>query len=47
MSQALMMLLNDASLMAAGALLSLGAVALAQRLYAWRVERANAEWDPY
>jgi hypothetical protein len=47
MTQGMLMLLTDAGWMAAGALVSLGALALAQRVQAWRAERANAEWDPY
>jgi hypothetical protein len=47
MTQGMLSLLSDAGWMAAGALVSLGTLALAQRLQAWRAERANAEWDPY
>jgi hypothetical protein len=47
MTQGMLMLLSDAGWMAAGALVSLGTLALAQRIRAWRAERANAEWDPY
>jgi hypothetical protein len=47
MTQGMLMLLSDAGWMAAGALVSLGTLALAQRIQAWRAERANAEWDPY
>jgi hypothetical protein len=47
MTQGMLMLLTDAGWMAAGALVSLGTLALAERVQAWRAERANAEWDPY
>ncbi|MGG5821079.1 hypothetical protein [Falsiroseomonas sp. HW251] len=41
------MLLTDAGWMAAGAFVSLGVLALAQRWHSWRAERATGEWDPY
>jgi len=42
-----MMLLDEVGWMAGGALVSLGLLALAQRLQAWRLEQVQAEWDPY
>lgn len=40
-------LLNEAGWMAAGAFVSLGILAVAQRLHNWRAQRAASEWDPY
>jgi hypothetical protein len=47
MTQGWLMLLTDAGWMAAGAFVSLGALALGQRVQAWRAARLAAEWDPY
>lgn len=47
MAQGFVMMLSDAGWMATGAFLSLGLIALAERLRAWRAERATSEWDPY
>ncbi len=47
MTQGVLMLMGEAGWMAAGAFISLGVLALAQRVQAWRAERAAAEWDPY
>jgi len=47
MTQEWMMLLDQAGWMAGGAMVSLGLLALAQRLQAWRADRMQAEWDPY